>query len=542
MLKINDNLILFRDQKQLIARITDPVHKKDIQAVPGIQLMDSTDGLYVQLPWCEHACQILNNIGIDATEAAPCMYHEYHPLVEGKYTPMKHQIFTAAFITLNPRAYILSDPRTGKTGALILGTDYLRKNRSVIGGWLIITTVTTISSVWASSIRASLPHAKVTIVHGKDREKALNIPSDYYITNYDSCRISTKAFIHAVQEGRIGGVVIDEMTHIGNSSSKRHKAIDAFTNRLNMEHVIGITGSPGENPETVYGMCRMINRSKLPCQTKTSWMNLVTFQYGPEPFMRKMTAQAPAIIHSAMQPAVRFRKGDILDLPPITVQDRTCNLSAEQKRMREEFRAEAVALAKSGEVITAANGGVLAQKLLQIAKGVCITNQGEVVSLEHKDRTSVILEAIAETDRKVVVFETYKAVTRMLSQEIRNAGYTCEFIDGSVTDKARAEILYKFQNMPDPRVLVTNATCTAFGVELSAADTMIYNGPVMSGGFVYAQSLERLSSAKQTANNINIIRIIASPEEKKYFGMLDKGQESGRMIAALFEDFASGIL
>lgn len=541
MLKINDNLVLFPEQQQLVAKLTDPAQRIAARPLQFGDKKDTEDYTLWALPWCDDSCKLLQNVGIDATEASPCMFAD-HPLVEGKYKPMRHQIFTAAFMSLNPRCHCLSDPRTGKTGATIIGTDYLRRTYQVTGGWLIITTVTTIHSVWKASIEASLPTAKVVVAHGKNREDTLSVPADYYITNYDSCRISTRAFIEAVQSGRIGGVVIDEMTHIGNPSSKRHKAIDAFTNKLNMKHVVGITGSPGDNPETVFGMCRMINRNKLPCQTKTAWMNLVTYQYGPEVFMRKMSANAPAVIHDAMQPAVRFHKADIIDLPPATTQDRTCELSTEQKRMREEFRATAVALAKSGEVITAANGGVLAQKLLQVAKGVCMGNNGELVVLDHKARTQAILEAIAETNRKVVVFETYKAVSRLLTEEIRAAGYTCEFVDGSITGTQRGKILDDFQQAVNPRILVTNATCTAFGVELSAADTMIYNGPVMSGGFVYAQSLERLSSAKQTASNINIIRIIASPEERKYFEMLDKGQESGRMIAALFEDYARGIL
>ena len=77
----------------------------------------------------------------------------------------------------------------------------------------------------------------------------------------------------------------------------------------------------------------------------------------------------------------------------------------------------------------------------------------------------------------------------------------------------------------------------SYGVELSRSDTMIFDGPPMLGGFVYAQALERLSSAKQTADKISIIRVMASPEEKRGFRLLDEGKNFSDTVAALFESF-----
>lgn len=539
---IGNNIVLFEDQRQVVVKLTDPVAQQQARAIPQAKFLPTPDGtLLMQLPWCEDALRLLGNLNIDATEAAPFMSCQY-PLIEGKYKPMKHQLFTAAFTTLNPRCYVLNDPRTGKTGSLIIAMDYMQKAGLVTGGFLIITTVTTMPGVWRDGILETLPDARVEIVNGKGREEALSRPADFYVTNYDSVRISTDAFVRAVKEGRIGGCVIDEMTHVGNTTSQRHKAIDAVVNKTNMKHVIGVTGSPGENPETVFGMCRMINRVKLPATTKTSWLNLTTYQYGSEPYMRSMAPNAPEIIHKAMQPAVRFNKGDIIDLPPIVTQDRACELSAEQKRMREEFKAQAIALTASGEVITAANGGVLYQKLMQVAQGFCMDNNGNAVNLEHKDRTKTIIEAINETSRKVVIFCCYKYVIAQLAKELEDAGYTVGIVDGSITGQQRADVLYRFQHGADPHVIICHPTTTAYGVELAAADTMIFNGPPPLGGFIYAQALERLSSAKQTAKKISIIRIMASPEEKRFFKSLDSGREMGTFISGLFEDFAKGVL
>lgn len=542
MFQVGSDIIIFDREQQLCARIKDPVIAKAAKGLPSVQVLEGEDQLLVALPWCEDSCRLLQNIGIDTTGAAP-IWNDKLPKIEGRYTPMNHQLFTAAFITLNPRCYVLNDPRTGKTGSIILATDYMQRHYMVTGGVLVITTVTTIPDVWAQSIRDTLPDAKVVIVHGAKREAALEQPADYYVTNYDSCRISTKAFIEAARSKRIGMVVIDEVTHIGNTSSRRHKSINTIVNDAGIKYAVGATGSPGGNAEVAFGICKVINRNRLPTTSKKTWLDFVTYQYGPEQFQRRISEKGATIIKNTMQPAVRFAKSDVIqNLPPVTVQNRTCAMSTEQMRMREAFKADAIALLESGEAVTAVNGGVLFHKLLQVAQGICMTNDGQVVHLDHKDRTKTILEAISETSRKVVIAGFYKATIAARAEEIKKAGYTVGIVDGSITGKRRSETLKAFQTEENPRVLIIHPTTTAYGVELASADTMIIDGPPPLGDHIWTQLLERLSSTKQTAAQVNIIRIISSPEEKKFYTTLDNGRQMGNFINILFEDYARGNL
>lgn len=542
MYKVNERLIVCPDEDRLIAKVVDPVHKAQIKLCPNIDTLEAEDNsMLVSMPWSEEACKLLLNIGVDPTAASPFMFTK-QSFVEGKYMPMAHQLLTAAFITFNPRCYVLNDPRTGKTGSLILGMDYLQRKGIVKGAFLIITTVTTLHGVWKNTIETTLPGSLIQVAHGKNRETALEIPSEFIITNYDSVRLIFDKFKAAVKEGRIGGVVIDELTHVGNTSSQRHEKINKLVNKLGIRHVIGVTGSPGEDPEPVFGMCKIVNPGKLPVDTKYAWMNLVTYQWGSAPYQRSMTRDAPTVIYKAMQPAIRFRKEDILDLPPVVTQDRTCEMSLAQKKHRQQLKNEAIAMLDSGEVITASNGGVLHQKLMQVAQGFCMTTEGVPITIDHAERTKTIIEAIAETQRKTVVFCYYKAAIKQTKKELEAAGYTVGVVDGSITGKERAAVLNAFQNEKDPHVLVCHPTTTAYGVELAVADTIIFNGPPMLGGFIFAQALERLSSNKQTAKKISIIRIMSTPEEKRAFDALDNGRKLGDIVSALFEDLGRGNL
>lgn len=541
MYTVGNHIVVFETEGKMVVRTEDPVKAAALKSIPGIETMQAENQVLAGLPWCEESCRILNNVGIDVTGAAPFL-RTHVPLIEGKYMPMAHQLFTAAFITLNPRCYILNDPRTGKTGSVILGVDYLQKNRYMQGGMLVLTTVTTIPDVWAASIKSTLQDANVVIVHGKKRKEALKQPADWYVSNYDSCRLNEQDFINAIKDGRIGGCIIDELTHVGNVSNKRHKSIDNIVNLTKLPIVIGATGSPGENAEMVYGMAKIVNRDKLPCDTKQSWLDMTTYQYGPENVLRRMSYHAPQIILNTLQPAVRFKKEDVMDLPPVLTQNRTCALSKEQTRMRDEFKKQAMALADSGVAISASNGGVLFQKIMQVSQGFVHDNNGSPIYLDHKERTQLILEAIQETANKVVIFGTYRAIIAKMATDLRKEGYSVGVVDGSVTGKERAKVLNNFQNETHPHIAICHPTTTAYGTELSVADTMIVNGPPPLGGHIYTQMLERLSSQKQQASSINIIRVMSSPEEIKFFKTLDSGRQMGNFIANLFEDYARGLI
>lgn len=534
------HLVVDADTGQMVVQLTGA--QRDLSHIWPVSFRQEYEqDTVVVMPWTLEACRLLYNAGMsEALEVTPFMYDERRPLVEGKYTPLKHQALTASFISLFNRCYVLSEPRTGKTGSTILAFDYLQRHRFITGGVCIITTYTTISSVWEQAIRATLPNVTVQIVHGPTRRDALQKPADFYITNYDSVRLEYKAFATALDEGRIGAIVVDELTHVGNPSTQRSKNITKLCHHPNAKWVCGLTGSPADNPEAAYGMGRCINPGTLPCTTLRGWQSAIYYQWGAAAWQRSLKSDAPTTIFKALTPAVRFAKADVLDLPPVTEQVRTAELSAEQKRAVADLQRDAMTVMKSGEVITAANGGVLLQRLMQIGLGIIKAEDGKPVKLDHKGRTQVILDAIAETNRKVVIFSPYVAGCYMLADECRDAGLTTEVITGEVSGTRRTEILHSFQHDENPRILVCHPVTVGFGTELSAADTMIFAVPLLLGGFVYNQALERLSSVKQKSANINIIHIIGCHAERKVLSQLQAGHSTGKIIASLFEDMVKG--
>ncbi|MFK3810442.1 hypothetical protein ACI1VO_26990, partial [Escherichia coli] len=92
-----------------------------------------------------------------------------------------------------------------------------------------------------------------------------------------------------------------------------------------------------------------------------------------------------------------------------------------------------------------------------------------------------------------------------------------------------------FQEDPNTyQVILCHPRTTAFGVELAAADTMVFFGPPLSGDFVYQQAIERMSSLKQKAASCQIIHLSSTWEERKLFTSIHNGVSINEAINEMF--------
>ena len=108
----------------------------------------------------------------------------------------------------------------------------------------------------------------------------------------------------------------------------------------------------------------------------------------------------------------------------------------------------------------------------------------------------------------------------MLTRKLRADGITAEVIRGDVSASNRTEIFARFQNSPDPRVLVIQPQSAAHGVTLTAANTIVWWGPTSSLE-TYLQANARIHRAGQK-HKCTVIQIAGSAAEKRIYKMLDE--------------------
>jgi superfamily II DNA or RNA helicase len=110
-----------------------------------------------------------------------------------------------------------------------------------------------------------------------------------------------------------------------------------------------------------------------------------------------------------------------------------------------------------------------------------------------------------------------------------------EVIHGDVSVTKRTRIFKQFQEEPDPRVLVIQPQAAAHGVTLTAADTVVFWGPVMSTE-TYIQCCARSDRKGQNSDKVTIIHIQGSEIERKMFTRLAERVDDNNMLVKLYEE------
>jgi SNF2 family DNA or RNA helicase len=238
-------------------------------------------------------------------------------------------------------------------------------------------------------------------------------------------------------------------------------------------------------------------------------------------------------VHEVLQPAIRFTKEQCLDLPPVITTTREVALSAQQlkyyKLLKEQMLAQA-----AGETISAVNAGVMVSKLLQVSAGAVYTDEKGVVEFDASARLNVLLEAINETDRKVIVFAMFRSSIDTITAHLEKNGIKTAQIHGGVNATKRGQIINDFQHTQNVQVLVMQPQATAHGITLTAADTVVFYGPLMSVE-MYLQCIARADRKGQNSDKVTVVHIQSSPIEKKLFKAMASKVDDHALLVKMFE-------
>jgi SNF2 family DNA or RNA helicase len=292
-----------------------------------------------------------------------------------------------------------------------------------------------------------------------------------------------------------------------------------------------MTGTPAsQSPLDAYGLAKLVNPTGVP-NFFTSWrdktMNKITqFKWAPK-------KQAAQLVFDALQPAIRYTKEQCTDLPPVLVETRDIPLTPQQRKYYVMLK-ERMLVQAAGETISAVNAAAGVSKLLQISAGAAYTDDKEVVEFDCSPRLSVLMEVLEETKRKVLVFAAFRHSIDTIHNYLTKHGVANELIHGDVSVKKRTDIFKRFQSEDAPRVLVIQPQAAAHGVTLTAADTVIFWGPVMSVE-TYKQCIARSDRIGQDSTKVTVIHLQGSDIERKMFKVLEERVEDHSMLIKLYE-------
>ena len=489
-------------------------------------LGEVSKGLHeVAVYWGLDETRVLKNLGVRDVPS-PILKDYKWP---GKYRPFAHQRETASFLTMHPKAFVFNEPGTGKTLSALWAADYLMKIGEV-RRCLILCPLSIMQSAWLGDISKSVVHRTAVVAYHSQASRRIEIIKNDYefvISNFDGLEIIADAID---KDGRFDLIIGDEANAWKNVSTRRWKTLNKIVKPHT--HLWFMTGTPAaQSPVDAYGLAKLINPTGVPRFT-TAWRDKVMRQVTKFKWVPKDDADNK--VFAALQPAIRFTKAQCLDLPPVMTVTREVELTPQQIKYYRMLK-DKLLVRTAGETITAVNAAQSVNKLLQISAGAAYTDNSEVVEFDCKPRLKVLMEIIEETNRKVLVFAPYRHSIDTISNFLDKEGVVSKKIHGDVSASKRTVIFEEFQNTPDLRVLIIQPQAASHGVTLTAADTVVFWGPVMSVD-TYIQCCARADRQGQTSDKVTVIHIQGSDIERRMFKQLEQRIVLHEGLIKLYEE------
>jgi SNF2 family DNA or RNA helicase len=487
---------------------------------------------FILIPHSETEVYLLRKLGMDAP--APILSQYDFPQTVGK-PAFDVQKKTCALLTMAQKAYVLNGMGTGKTKCAIWSFRYLQKMRRA-KRMLVVAPLSTLVFVWQREAFEVDPTIKVNVLHGdaKKRRAKLAEDADIYVINHDGVGVIAKELADRIAKGEIDVLTIDELA-VYRNKSERTKAMVALSSKF--PWVWGMTGSPmPHEPTDVYYQCKVVTPTTVP-RWFTHFRAALMYPLG---HVQKWVPKADAVeqAYDVMQPSVRFTIDEVQELPPCIERYVDVDMGQVQQKVYKEIVAHCQSAFQNGELITAANAGAAMAKLLQISLGWVYTTDAQgnrqVKPLDNKKRIEALIDAIESTDRKVIVFVPYIHALDGIGSALAAEKIDYATVSGDTPSKERDRIFNIFQNTSKLKVLLAHPQCVAHGITLTAADTVVWFGPITSLE-TYDQANHRIRRVGQRHKQ-QIIHLRSTSVEKRVYNMLNAKQDVQKSFLKMFAD------
>jgi len=448
----------------------------------------------------------------------------------GKFKPFAHQKETSDFLSTRRKAFCFNEQGTGKTASVIWAADYLMKlNR--IKRVLVICPLSIMKSAWQQDLFKFAMHRSCSVAHGdaKQRKKIIAAGSEFVVINFDGLAVVKDEIIN----GGFDLIVVDEANAYKNPMTNRWKVLRDVA--ASAKGLWMLTGTPAaQSPLDAYGLAKLVNPDNTP-KYYGQFRDQVMYKVTQFKWVAKPGSQDT--VHQVLQPAIRFERSQCLDLPAVTHVEREAPLTPQQAKYYSLLK-DKMTMVADGESITAVNAATNINKLLQISGGAVYTDTGEVIEFDVSNRLNAVLEVIEESSHKVLVFVPFTHTIELLKATLDKHGISNDVINGKVSVNKRSDIVTRFQNNPDPYVLIIQPQAASHGLTLTAANTIIWYAPVTSVE-TYLQANARINRPGQY-NPMTIVHIKGSEIESRLYSMLQNNITNHEKIIDLYHQELTG--
>ena len=358
------------------------------------------------------------------------------------------------------------DMGLGKTIQVISLILKMKEEKSLDKPVLVICPTTLIGN-WMKELQMFAPSLDAVVYHGAERQ--LDVKHDVILTTYAIMRID----VEELKKQQWGMIIVDEAQNIKNPDTAQTLAIKM----LKSDVKVAMTGTPVENRLTeLWSIFDFINTGYLG--------SLKDFQKSYAiPIERFKENSRAAKLKMSISPFVLRRlktdKHVITDLPEKMVINDYCYLSKSQAVLYEKTLNEMMEKI-SGFTGINRRGNIF--KLITALKQICnhpyqFLKGGEISKeLSGKmDKCISTVQNILDNNEKTLIFTQYKEMGDILCKVIAEECNTDPlFFHGSLTVPQREDLIDRFQNNEDSKLMILSLKAGGTGLNLTSATNVIH--------------------------------------------------------------------
>ena len=395
---------------------------------------------------------------------------------------------------------LADDMGLGKTlQAISILTDLPQDSKS-----LIICPKTLLFN-WVAEIEKFNPQLKY-IIHEGSRDERINhlqtVPVQIVLCSYNLVQNDLEEF----KKITFDYLIVDEAQHIKNHTTLRSKAIK----KIKARHKLAMTGTPLENSITeLWSVFDFLMPGYLPSIKKFK-------EFAME---KSDTVKLMDKIKQYIAPFIlRRKKVDVLlELPDKQEQSIYCKMTEKQ----EQYYIHVLNAVKES-VITNDDTSVnyitmlaALTRLRQICDHPGLINDDWLKENNMSGKLEALKELVEdalENNRKILIFSQYIKMLHLIERMVKKMNVNYEYMDGSTKD--RKTIINHFNNNEKVRIFLISLRTGGFGINLTAADTVILVDPWWNP-MIENQAVDRVHRMGQT-RKVLVYKMITkgSVEEK----------------------------
>lgn len=377
---------------------------------------------------------------------------------------------------------LLAEMGTGKTCAMIHILKEHKEHELLAGNKIkiiIFTPAVTIFN-WKEEFTKFAPDLfYVEALDAKERKKfSFDSTAEVVVTNLEA--LQDKAFTKNLKVWAPMVMVIDEMHRIKNYQSKRAKEAVAIGDMTTYRY--GLTGTAILNsPQDIYMQWRYLDKGQSFGKSFFSFRaKYFTNANAHKPWLtfpdwQPIKDKYPIMQNIIYNNAIRVKKEECLDLPPLVEKVIKLKLTSQQAKMYKQMKNDFLAVVGEDSRAVADIALTKGLRLMQICSGHLKDDKGETHVFETP-KLSATMSLLEDIEGKVIVWCSFKQDISALAEAMDKNKIIFTTLTGEQSTKEKQEAIELFQKDTSVKVMLANRKAGGIGVNLTAANySIIYS-------------------------------------------------------------------